>query len=104
MKSFLLSPQTFQDIYEIWEFIAQDNLGAADRVRDKIFEAFENRLRCPGWGTFARTSPKSRFGLACLLVPHHLQTGFTTPRNCSCAAADAVRLNARIVDSATAGS
>ncbi len=40
MKGFRLSPQAYQDTDEIWEFIALDNLDAADRVRDKIFEAF----------------------------------------------------------------
>ena len=50
MKSFLLSPQAFQDIDEIWEFIAPDNLDAADRVRDEIFEAFEKLAEMPGMG------------------------------------------------------
>ena len=40
MKDYRLSPQAYQDIDEIWEFIARDNLDAADRVRDRIFEAF----------------------------------------------------------------
>ena len=39
MSDFKLSPQAFRDIDEIWEFIAEDNLNAADRVRDEIFAA-----------------------------------------------------------------
>jgi plasmid stabilization system protein ParE len=62
MKGFWLSPQAYQDIDKIWEFISQKNLDAADRVRDRIFEAFENWLSYLEWGTFARTLPKSRFG------------------------------------------
>ena len=50
MRSFQLSPQAFQDIDEIWEFIAQDNLDAADRVRDEIFQAFEKLAEMPEVG------------------------------------------------------
>ena len=50
MKGFRLSPQAYQDTDEIWEFIALDNLDAADRVRDKIFEAFEKLAEMPGMG------------------------------------------------------
>ncbi len=50
MKSFTLSPQAFLDIDEIWEFIAKDDMDAADRVRDEIFEAFGKLADMPGMG------------------------------------------------------
>jgi antitoxin ParD1/3/4/toxin ParE1/3/4 len=50
MSSFKLSPQAFRDIDEIWEFIAGDNLDAADRVRDEIFSACEKLAEMPGMG------------------------------------------------------
>jgi antitoxin ParD1/3/4/toxin ParE1/3/4 len=50
MNDFILSPQAFRDIDEIWEFIAEDNLDAADRVRDEIFTACEKLAEMPGMG------------------------------------------------------
>ena len=39
MSGYILHPGAYTDLDEIWEFIAQDNLDAADRVRDEIYEA-----------------------------------------------------------------
>lgn len=50
MSDFRLSPQAFRDIDEIWEFIAEDNLDAADRIRDEIFAACEKLAEMPGMG------------------------------------------------------
>jgi antitoxin ParD1/3/4/toxin ParE1/3/4 len=50
MSGFKLSPQAFRDTDEIWEFIAQDNLDAADRVRDEIFGMCERLAQMPGMG------------------------------------------------------
>ena len=50
MKAFRLSPQAFQDIDEIWEFIAKDDMDVADRVRDEIFEALEMLAGMPLMG------------------------------------------------------
>ena len=50
MSDFRLSPQAFQDIDSIWEYIAQDNLDAADRLRDEFFDAFEKLAKMPGIG------------------------------------------------------
>ena len=35
-------------VEEIWEFIAQDNIDAADRVREEIFAACEKLAEIPG--------------------------------------------------------
>lgn len=50
MSDFRLSPQAFRDIDEIWEFIAEDNLDAADNVRDEIFAACGKLADMPGMG------------------------------------------------------
>lgn len=39
MTDFVLSPLAAQDLHEIWDYIAQDNLDAADRVRDELYDA-----------------------------------------------------------------
>ena len=51
MKSrYTLSPEAFQDLQDIWEFIAQDNLDAADRVQAQFFEAFNGLAEMPKSG------------------------------------------------------
>jgi len=50
MSDFKLAPQAFRDIDELWDFIAEDNLDAADRVRDEIFAACEKLAEMPGMG------------------------------------------------------
>lgn len=63
MRSFVLSAEAFQDIDEIWEFIAGDNPDAADRMRDQLFEAFRKLARRPLMGRFRPelTSRQVRF-------------------------------------------
>ena len=50
MGEFKLSPEALRDIEEIWEFISNDNLDAADRVRDEIFSACDKLADVPGMG------------------------------------------------------
>ena len=50
MTGFKLSPEAYDDIDEMWEFIAQDNIDAADRVREEIFAACEKLAETPGMG------------------------------------------------------
>ncbi len=40
MSGFHLHPEAYTDVDELWEFIAEDSADNADRVRDKIYEAF----------------------------------------------------------------
>ena len=47
MNEFVLHPQAFADIDEIWEYIAADNLGAADRTREEIYEAIQSLIPFP---------------------------------------------------------
>ncbi len=39
MSSYLFTPQSIADLFDIWSFIAQDNSVAADRVEDAVFRA-----------------------------------------------------------------
>jgi plasmid stabilization system protein ParE len=47
MSGFVLHPQAYTDLEEIWEHIAADNLDAADRVREEIFEAIQSLAASP---------------------------------------------------------
>jgi plasmid stabilization system protein ParE len=42
MSEFVLHPQANTDMEEIWEYIAADNLDAADGVREEIYEAIQS--------------------------------------------------------------
>ena len=51
MPEAVVSLPARQDLLEIWEFIAWDNIDAADRVRDAAFRAFESLASMPELGT-----------------------------------------------------
>jgi|RhiMethySRZTD1v2_1073278.scaffolds.fasta_scaffold1737342_2 plasmid stabilization system protein ParE len=38
---FVLAPEALKDLTDIYEFIAQDNPAAADRVLDRLYESFQ---------------------------------------------------------------
>jgi plasmid stabilization system protein ParE len=50
MMEYVLSTGAALDLDEIWEFIAQDNIRAADRWIEKLFDAFDTLARNPGIG------------------------------------------------------
>ncbi len=50
MKSYVLAPAAELDLDAIWEYIAADNLDAADRWTAKLFDAFDALARTPGMG------------------------------------------------------
>jgi plasmid stabilization system protein ParE len=52
---FALHPLAAQDIIEIWEYIAADNLLAARKVREEIQSAFRALVSLPTKATNART-------------------------------------------------
>jgi len=62
MSSFKLSPEAFQDIEGIWDFIAEDNVDAADRVREESSVRARCLPRCREWVTFDKISPMNLFG------------------------------------------
>jgi len=47
MSGFVLHPQAYADLDEIWEYIAGDSLDAADRIREEIYEAIQSLVPFP---------------------------------------------------------
>jgi len=47
MSEFVLHPDAAKDLEEIWEYIAADNIDAADRVREEIYEAIQSLVPFP---------------------------------------------------------
>lgn len=50
MSGYVLSADAELDLDEIWEYIAADNLDAADRWIGELFDAFEALGQSPGLG------------------------------------------------------
>jgi toxin ParE1/3/4 len=50
MSGFVLHPHALADLTEIWEYIAADNPGAADRVLEEIHEAIRALVSFPEMG------------------------------------------------------
>jgi plasmid stabilization system protein ParE len=54
MNAYRLTPAAEDDLLEIWSFIAQDNLIAADRLEDDFFNACKQLAGKPDLGHFRR--------------------------------------------------
>jgi antitoxin ParD1/3/4 len=50
MSEFVLHPQAYKDLEEIWEYIAADSLDAADRIREEIYDAIQSLVPFPHVG------------------------------------------------------
>ena len=50
MKRFILTPRAKQDLNDIWDYIANDNIEAADRVLDALDNAMIKLAKNPGIG------------------------------------------------------
>ena len=50
MSAYVLSEDAELDLDDIWEYIARDNVDAADRWTDKLFGAFDAIAQKPGIG------------------------------------------------------
>jgi antitoxin ParD1/3/4/toxin ParE1/3/4 len=50
MKRFILTPRAKQDVNDIWDYIANDNIEAADRVIDALDNAMIKLAKNPGMG------------------------------------------------------
>lgn len=63
MADFVYSPEARLDLLEIWEYIARDNLDAADRVEQEIKEVVSMLASQPELGHWRRdlTSKPVRF-------------------------------------------
>jgi plasmid stabilization system protein ParE len=55
MSEFVLHPAAIKDLEEIWEYIAADNLEAANRVREEIYDAIKSLYLFHTSGTTAPT-------------------------------------------------
>ena len=59
MIGFALHPEAFTDLDELWEFIAADNIEAADRIIGEVFEALRRLAAFPGTSVITdRTLPE----------------------------------------------
>jgi antitoxin ParD1/3/4 len=47
MSSYQFTPQAARDLLDIWSFIAQDNLDAADRLETAVFRACDLLAESP---------------------------------------------------------
>ena len=52
MKRFILTPHAKRDINDIWDYIANDNIQAADRVLEALENAILKLGKNPGIGHF----------------------------------------------------
>lgn len=59
MSGFQLHPGAYTDLDDLWEFIAEESIDAADRVRDKIYDAIQALVPFPHQG-HRRTDLTSR--------------------------------------------
>jgi plasmid stabilization system protein ParE len=50
MSSYVLGRDAEQDLNDLWDYIAADNVEAADRLMARLFDAFEALSRNPGMG------------------------------------------------------
>jgi len=63
MRRLLIQPQARVDLLEIWHFIAQDSIRAANRVADQLDSAIRGLVEMPGKGHTRRDvkDPRYRF-------------------------------------------
>jgi hypothetical protein len=59
MSGFVRHPGILTDLGEIWEFIAADNLSAADRVLEEILKPSAPWYLSRKWATPARNSHRA---------------------------------------------
>lgn len=50
MKRFVVAPEAAQDLDDIWSYIAADNLDAADRFLEKLYDQMVALSETPGMG------------------------------------------------------
>ena len=47
MNGFVLHPEAYKDLEEIWEYIAADSLDSANHIREEIYEAIQSLVPFP---------------------------------------------------------
>src|SRR5579864_4972994 len=75
MKPFVLTPRAEQDLSDIWDYIADDNIEAADGVLDALESGMAKLAKNPGMGHWREqlTDKRHRFFLvySYLIVYRH---------------------------------
>jgi plasmid stabilization system protein ParE len=75
MKRFILTPRAKQDVNDIWDYIANEDIEAADRVLDALDNAMIKLAKNPGLGHWREelTDKRHRFLLvySYLIVYRH---------------------------------
>jgi plasmid stabilization system protein ParE len=75
MKGFILTSKAKQDLSEVWDYIADDDMQAADRVLDALEAAMVKLAKNPGLGHWSEdlTDKRHRFFLvySYLIVYRH---------------------------------
>lgn len=61
MSVYTFSPEARGDLIEIWKYIANDNINAADDVRREIFAAIHRLAKTPGLGHWRRDLTEREF-------------------------------------------
>ena len=54
MKSYRLTPAAEDDLFDIWSYIAPDNLDSADRLESEILDTCQRLAEWPDLGHFRR--------------------------------------------------
>lgn len=77
MTRYIFGRDAADDLDQIWDYIAQDNVSAADRLINKLFDAFTELAKKSRIGTHATRSYNCRRTLlASRQLPDHLSHGF----------------------------
>ena len=61
MKRFILTPRANQDVNDIWDYIANDNIEAADRVLEALERAMLKLAKNPGMGHWREDLTDKRY-------------------------------------------
>ena len=72
MNGYVLARDVDQNLDNIWEFIAGDDIDAADEWVKRLVEAFDKFGQTPGMGHKRMISPSTPFCLAGGLLSHRL--------------------------------
>jgi plasmid stabilization system protein ParE len=59
MSEFIFHPEAVKDLEEIWDYIAADNLEAADRTLDEIYDTIKSLVPFPYIGYIRSDLPTS---------------------------------------------
>ena len=77
MKRFILTPRAKQDVNDIWDYIANDNIKAADRVLEALEQAMFKLAKSPGIGHWREERMDKRhrfFPVYSYLIVYRLET------------------------------